>query len=107
MQGPAPGEEQAQEPAQARGDLLGSSSVEKELGVLVDNKLSVSQQCALVAKASDILEYIKQSIASRLGEVTLPLYSALTSPHQNAVPSFGLLSKRETREYPAEDYEDN
>lgn len=31
-------------------DLLESHSVEKEWGLLVDNKLTVSQQCAFVAK---------------------------------------------------------
>ncbi|TRZ18479.1 hypothetical protein HGM15179_008629 [Zosterops borbonicus] len=31
-------------------DLLGSSSVEKDLGAMVANKLLMSQQCVLVAK---------------------------------------------------------
>jgi len=63
-------------------DLLESSSVERDLGVLVDDKLTMSQQCALVAKmASGILGYIEQSMASRSREVLLPLFSALVRPH--------------------------
>jgi len=37
MQGPAPGEEQSHAPVQAGADLLESSSVERDLGVLVDD----------------------------------------------------------------------
>ncbi|GAB0178176.1 mitochondrial enolase superfamily member 1 [Grus japonensis] len=63
-------------------DLLGSSSAEKDLGLPVNNKLSVNQQCALVAKkASGILGGIQKSVASRSREVILPLCSALVRPH--------------------------
>ncbi|PKU44433.1 hypothetical protein llap_5265 [Limosa lapponica baueri] len=59
-------------------DLLESSSVEKDLEVLVDNRMTMNQQSALVAKkANGILGCIKKSVASRSREVILPFYSAL------------------------------
>ena len=63
-------------------DLLESSSVEKDLGVLVDNKLATSQQCALVAKkANGILGYIKQECCQQVKRVNPPLLNpAVASP---------------------------
>jgi len=56
-----------------RDDLLERSSAEKDLGVLVDSILVMSQQCALVArKASGILGCIKKSTISRAREMMLP-----------------------------------
>jgi len=63
-------------------DLLGSSSVERDLGVLVDDKLTMNQQLALVAmKSSGIPGCSKKSVASRSREVLLPLRSAPVRPH--------------------------
>lgn len=63
-------------------DLLRSSSVKNGQGVLVGDKLTVSQQCALAARRGNgILEHIRKSVASRAMELILPLYLALVRPH--------------------------
>ncbi|RMC07554.1 hypothetical protein DUI87_17028 [Hirundo rustica rustica] len=61
-----------------KADLLESSCSEKDLGMLVDNKLSMSQRCILEAKkANGILGCLRKNIVNRLKEGNLPLHSVL------------------------------
>ena len=76
--------------------VLESSSAEKDLGILIDDKLNMSQQCALAArKANGILGSVMRGVASRDREVIAPLYSGLVKPHlEYCVQAWGLQHKK-------------
>lgn len=64
---------------------LESNPSERDMGVWVDGKLNMNQQCVQASKTtSRVLGFIKHSTASQSKEVTVPLDTggtALVQPH--------------------------
>ncbi|KAJ7409162.1 hypothetical protein WISP_116266 [Willisornis vidua] len=90
-QGPAPGEQQPHTPVQAGKQLCREAP-----GVLVANKLPMSQLCVLGAKkANGILWSIRKSIVSREGGDTAPLLSPSTAHLECCVQYWAPQQKRD------------
>ncbi|KAJ7423888.1 hypothetical protein WISP_31525 [Willisornis vidua] len=63
------------------GEVIESSLSEKDLRVMIDEKLHKIQQCVIPGqKANQVLGCINRNVASRSQEI-LSLYSVLMRPH--------------------------
>ena len=82
MSAPAFWSQQPQATLQAWGGVAESCLMERDLGVLMDSQLNMSQQCAQVTKkANGILAWIRNGVVGRTREVIPPMYLALVRPH--------------------------
>lgn len=81
-----------------REEVIESVTAEKGLGVLVGEKLNISQQCVLIAQmAKCVSGWIRSSVVSRLREVILSHCSALVIPHQECRIQHWVLGTRKMR----------
>lgn len=62
-------------------DLFESIVGKRDLGVLVDSKVTMSQSCALTAKKANCILWCIRGDVIRSRGVLLILYSALVRPH--------------------------
>ena len=83
MQSTAPRKKRNQLHSYKMGDTwLSKTTSKKDLGIVVDHKLNMSQQCDVATKkANAILGCINRSIVSKSCKMLVPLYSALVRPY--------------------------
>ncbi|MDJ0596593.1 MAG: reverse transcriptase family protein [Pleurocapsa sp. MO_226.B13] len=72
-----------------RGEVIGNSTCERDLGVLVSQNLKNKEQCIKARnKANRALGFISRSVSNRSEKVILQLYLALVRPHLDYAAQF-------------------